>query len=232
MESHNEKQSGNSWLRIRNTKVWGYMESQEAAGLPHRLPGVASKELFSKKIERARKLAMTPPGTGHDCFLSGIIVQATVIAPTYWWPQLQRYHHVEIVSSTSVMHKLGDIASALLALEDAPDRDLLIMKFLRPFFCPHTDDRTLLSFASCALDWLGKGEKDIGALRCNLPSGYLQEARITTNFRQLKTIYLQRRSHPLHEWQEFCDFIRELPHSDLIIGEEKIHGNEEASKES
>ena len=232
MGNHNVKQSGNSWLRIRNTKVWGYMESQEAAGLPHRLPGDASKELFRKKIDRARKLAMTPPGTGHDCFLSGIIVQTTVIAPTYWWPQLQRYHHVEIVSSTSVMHKLGDIARGLLPLEDAKDRDSLILKFLRPFFCPLTDERTLLSFASCALDWLGNGEKDIGALRCNLPSGYLQEARITTNFRQLKTIYLQRRTHHLHEWQEFCDFIRELPYSDLIIGEERNHGNEETAKES
>lgn len=233
MESRRVRQSNDSWLKISKAKVWGYMESQDAAGLPHRLPGVAANELFSRKIDRAKRLAMTPPGTGHDCFLSGIVVQATVIAPTYWWPQLQRYHHVEIVSSTSVMHRIKDLVSSLQTLDDATDRDSRAVKFLRPYFCTRTDSRTLLAFADYALGWLRNGGDDIGVLRCNLPSGFLQEARICTNFRQLKTIYRQRRTHQLHEWQEFCDFIRDLPYSDLITSsEETANGNGTEAKDS
>ena len=43
-------------------------------------------------------------------------------------------------------------------------------------------------------------------------------ASMTTNYRQLKTIYAQRRHHRLPEWQAFCDWIETLPYANLIIG--------------
>jgi len=53
------------------------------------------------------------------------------------------------------------------------------------------------------------------------PTGMKLTARITTNYRQLKTIYKQRRDHRLPEWRAFCEWIRSLPHSDLITGEKE-----------
>jgi hypothetical protein len=41
---------------------------------------------------------------------------------------------------------------------------------------------------------------------------------MTTNYRQLKTIYKQRRTHTLPEWQAFCDWIETLPYADMITG--------------
>ena len=35
--------------------------------------------------DRAKKLATTRGGNGHDCFLKGIIVQVDITAPQYWW---------------------------------------------------------------------------------------------------------------------------------------------------
>ena len=48
------------------------------------------------------------------------------------------------------------------------------------------------------------------------PAGFKITAKMTTNYRQLKTIYAQRRHHRLPEWQAFCDWVLTLPHSELI----------------
>ena len=50
------------------------------------------------------------------------------------------------------------------------------------------------------------------------PAGFMLTAGITTNYRQLKTIYMQRKDHRLPEWRAFCRWIETLPHSELIIG--------------
>ena len=53
------------------------------------------------------------------------------------------------------------------------------------------------------------------------PSGFKLTARMTTNYRQLKTIYQQRRTHRLPEWRAFCEWIETLPHSEFIIGNDE-----------
>ena len=47
----------------------------------------------------------------------------------------------------------------------------------------------------------------------NVPAGLKLTARISTNYRQLKTIYYQRKNHRLPEWRKFCNWMEtELPH--------------------
>jgi hypothetical protein len=48
------------------------------------------------------------------------------------------------------------------------------------------------------------------------PAGFRLTARMTTNYRQLKTIYHQRRTHRLPEWRAFCSWIETLPHSEFL----------------
>ena len=46
----------------------------------------------------------------------------------------------------------------------------------------------------------------------NLPSGFKLTARMTTNYRCLINIYIQRHDHRLQEWREFCNqLLEELP---------------------
>ena len=40
---------------------------------------------------------------------------------------------------------------------------------------------------------------------------------MTTNYRQLKTIYAQRRTHRLPEWREFCAWVETLPMAKELI---------------
>jgi hypothetical protein len=52
------------------------------------------------------------------------------------------------------------------------------------------------------------------------PCGFKLTAAMTTNYRQLKTIYYQRRNHRLPEWREFCQQIEQLPYfKELVLGE-------------
>ena len=50
------------------------------------------------------------------------------------------------------------------------------------------------------------------------PAGCQITAGLTTNYRQLKTIYAQRKNHRLPEWREFCKWIETLPMAELITG--------------
>ena len=51
------------------------------------------------------------------------------------------------------------------------------------------------------------------------PCGFRLTAGMTTNYRQLKTIYAQRKTHRLPEWRAFCKWIESLPMAkELICG--------------
>lgn len=64
-----------------------------------------------------------------------------------------------------------------------------------------------------------KDPEDYLRLLYSCPVGLKLTARMTTNYRQLKTIYRQRKNHRLPEWQAFCRWIETLPYAkELIIG--------------
>lgn len=189
-------------IRIEDTRVYGLDESIVASGLPFSFTP-------SAKEERALKLAQCKHGTGHDNWLCGVIVQCTITAPRYWWPEAQRYHHVDIVSATSTMHMLKAFVERCHACSDADERGRLIAAH----FDPATEPTMIDGFLSMAY-----GCDDIGRIKANLPEGFLQKARITTNYRQLKTMYLQRCSHQLDEWRDMCKWIRGLPMMAEMLG--------------
>lgn len=68
--------------------------------------GDGKLEIIKVMSPTISKLANAKPGSGHDCFLKGINVSFDISYPVYWSPQLQRYHYLDIVSSTSAMHRL------------------------------------------------------------------------------------------------------------------------------
>ena len=62
-------------------------------------------------------------------------------------------------------------------------------------------------------------------MRCisDCPMGAELFVRVSTNYKQLQTIYWQRKDHKLREdWGAFIKFVESLPYADeLIIGREK-----------
>ena len=51
-------------------------------------------------------LARAAPGTGHDNFLNGIIVQFDLTCTNKMWVEMERYHFIDFVSSQSTMHRI------------------------------------------------------------------------------------------------------------------------------
>ena len=54
-----------------------------------------------------------------------------------------------------------------------------------------------------------------------LPSSYNQKRTVMLNYEVLANIYKSRQNHKLDEWHTFCDWIKMLPYSELITGENK-----------
>ena len=53
-----------------------------------------------------------------------------------------------------------------------------------------------------------------------LPTSYNQKRTVMLNYEVLANIYKSRRHHRLDEWHTLCDWIEELPYSELITGKE------------
>jgi hypothetical protein len=47
----------------------------------------------------------------------------------------------------------------------------------------------------------------------------MMKATISLNYEVLVNIFHGRKNHKVVEWHTFCDWIKNLPYSDLIIGE-------------
>lgn len=49
------------------------------------------------------------------------------------------------------------------------------------------------------------------------PAGFTLTARMTTNYRCLRNIYMQRKDHRLPEWRAFCEWIETLPYAKELL---------------
>lgn len=174
--------------------------------------GDKRREWCERQVRRAAGLGGCGGGESHDCYLCGIGVSFCVTAPRYWYPEMQRYHFAEIVSSTSTMHRLRGVCGKVLAGE---------MDW-RECFAEGASERAVM-FALGEMrrvmddDGISDNEK-VRLVKCLLPESYLQTCRVSTNYRQLKTWVRQRSAHRLAEWREACLWVHTLPWFDELCG--------------
>lgn len=193
---------------VTNSVVYGLERAVKASGNPMRTI-IDTSDADEKDFIRAGKLGGARNGEGHDNFLKGILVHADVTAPLYWWKQAQRYHWFDFVSSQSTMHCLLKFKVGEQCVEDTNKEILQIMEKL-------------------IADYLALDEKDPNKkarwreLVASLPCGFCLGATMTTNYQQLKTMYLQRRYHKLEEWHIFCAWCESLPHFVELTGVDKL----------
>lgn len=191
-------------FHIESTEVYGLNKATIASGNAMRTV-MANNVLdpTDKDLKRAALLGTTGPGEGHDNFLNGIIVQFDLYAPLYMWKQIQRYHFLDFISSQSTMHRLlkFDVAAQCVS-----DTDPVIVRRYQDLVADY-------NAAPDAAKWR--------TLVASLPCGFVLGATMTTNYRQLKTIYLQRRNHKLREWHDFCAWCETLPlFTTICLGED------------
>lgn len=177
-------------MKITNVKIFGLEESIKAS----KYPMSTNTDLCTAEVTpTVENLASAPLGSGHDQFLTGIIVQFDLTFSLKAWTELQRYHFVDFVSSQSTMHRIAKF-----------DVEAQCNEYVTEDTIKHVKALTERYNAS-------QSEEDYLTLLYNVPTGFELTARLTTNYRQLKTIYKQRKHHRLPEWREFCAWVESLP---------------------
>lgn len=85
-------------------------------------------------------------------------------------------------------------------------------------YSPYTDARAIALMEEL-VETYNETKDPEDYLRClyTNPCGFKLMAGMTTNYRQLKTIYGQRKNHRLPEWREFCKWIETLPMANELI---------------
>ena len=154
--------------------------------------------------------------------MNGIIVQFDLTFTNKAWVEAERYHFLDFVSSQSTMHRITRFDLDEVYISYVDPRIVEIMKEkVREYNDLQADIKRLKAEGkdTTTLNDVAK-DKYLQILYSN-PAGFRLTARMTTNYRQLKTIYFQRRDHRLPEWRAFCKWIETLPYSEFIIGSEQ-----------
>ena len=203
---------------VSNTRVYGFDESIKASKYPM---ATNTEDCTVEITERQKVLANSPKGEGHDNFLCGIIVQFDLTFTVKAWTEAERYHFFDIVSSQSTMHRISrfDLDEQYIGYVD--ERIIAIMKEkVESYNELERKVQKAKKEKSLSEVWIKDAEEDLKTRYLEIlysnPCGFRLTAAMSTNYRQLKTIYSQRRFHRLPEWREFCDWILTLPHSELI----------------
>lgn len=176
---------------ISNVNVYGVEESVKASKYPM---SVDTESCTYEITPRVRSLGTCKTGTGHDNFLNGCIVQFDLSFTIKAWTEAERYHFFDFVSSQSTMHRIAQLDVRNQCNEYVTENTIREVERLKEIYLA---DRTAENYLT---------------LLYNVPVGFRLTARMTTNYRQLKTIYQQRKNHRLPEWQEFCKWCESLPY--------------------
>lgn len=146
-----------------------------------------------KHVKRGCLLGNTKMGCAEDNYLNGVIVQFDLTLSNKAWVEAERYHFLDFVSSMSTMHRIAKMDINDCCNEYVDERiKTVVNNLVEQYNADPTPEKYL-------------------TLLYNIPSGFEITARMTTNYRQLKTIWNQRHNHRLPEWREFCKEIEELP---------------------
>ena len=194
-------------VQIKNLKIYELKESIIACrnAMRTNLPDYESLDEFEKSLNRAISLCKTPSNSGEANFLTGIRVAFDITYPNYFSPELQRYHWIDIVTSSSKMHKLSSIVMA-------------------DSFNKYVNSEIIEIIRSLAINYnIDPTYENRMKLISNCPQGIELFMRINTNYMQLKNIYHQRKNHRLKEdWGEFCSMIENLPYFEEFINTTKL----------
>lgn len=191
---------------ISNETVYGLESSIRRAKYPM---STDTSTLNADLTDGIKKLAQSGRGEGHDQWLTGVVVQFDLTLTVKCWTEAERYHFLDFISSQSTMHRITKF-----------DLDKAYIEYVDPRIVDIMKEKVALYNEMCAAEVRDEEaikEQYLKILYSN-PCGFKLTAGMTTNYRQLKTIYNQRKTHRLPEWRAFCEWVHTLPMSELITG--------------
>jgi hypothetical protein len=148
---------------------------------------------------------------GHNKVLEFIQTYWDITAARYFWQEFDTYRIGVSKSSESTMHNLLDRDMELLDLESGIDE-----------FVVETQKYQVKLFneAKEKISELPKAFR-INELKKLLPESYLQRRIVCINYKALRNILSQRRTHTLSEWKLFCSEVERQVGCPEFLKEEK-----------
>ena len=225
---------------VSNVKIYDLEESLIASGYPMRTQS-GMREVEEKDIKRGVNLvnATKKGNTAHHQFLTGIRVNFDLTCSNKMWVEAERYRFLEFVSSQSTMHRITkfdldkcyneyvdqriiDILKEKVAEYNKILKEIENLKQERDFpqktFFDEQAKETFIKLKNNAIKVLEiKAKNKYLEILYSNPAGFTLTARMTTNYRCLRNIYIQRHDHRLPEWRAFCKWIETLPYAEEFL---------------
>ena len=201
-------------MKLENIKVYDLEESLIASGYPMRTE-LTSRHADEKDLKRGLSLTKASNGNGaHGQWLTGVRVAFDLTCTNKMWVEAERYRFLEFVSSQSTMHRITKFNLDEAYCEYVDPRVIEIMKEKVAIYNDLLECSKIWPehMTQEELEEAKKGlkRKYLEILYTN-PAGFELTARMTTNYRCLLNIYIQRWDHRLPEWREFCAELLKLP---------------------
>lgn len=149
-------------------------------------------------------------GTDHRKFMRMIVVYADITAPLYWWKEFDTYKVGTVANSCSTMHTIHKREFILDDFSHEHMSNDVLIELERIIDVLNIRRRDFLETKEKTFWW------DMIQL---LPQSYNQKRTMMMNYEVLSNIYKSRKGHKLDEWNVLCDWIKKLPYSELITGE-------------
>lgn len=195
---------------LSNIRVYDFEESLIASGYAMRTEVGNKTTIDAKDLKRGKLLTKLSLTNGaHAQWLTGVRVNFDVTFTNKAWVEAERYRFFEFVTSQSTMHRITKFDLGASYNEYVDSRMVEIMREKINTY------NTLIAKEDIELsDEIKRLYLEI--LYSN-PSGFKITARITTNYRCLLNMYLQRHDHRLPEWREFCKELLTLPYFKVLL---------------
>lgn len=221
-------------MKVDNIKIYDLEESILASGYPMRIEAKIKQEELTnlhnrlypedihaeesphyeeadKAIRRCLNLAKASNGNGaHGQWMTGVKVSFDLTCSNKMWIEAERYRFLEFVSSQSTMHRISKFKIADQCNEYVDPRVIDVCEGLSKQY-NDICDQIANSNEKNSEDLIERKKKAYLRLLYSIPAGFELTARMTTNYRCLLNIYIQRHDHRLPEWREFCEKLLELP---------------------
>ena len=210
---------------VSNVDIYDLEKSILASGYPMRTI-IPNRDITEKDLARCKNLVnATKTGNGaHAQFMTGIRVNFDLTFSNKAWVEAERYRFLEFVSSQSTMHRITKfdldnqynkyVDSRIIEIMKSKVQEYNKVMELRDSY--DKDDQRNISpqLREDLTEWLKNAYLEI--LYSN-PAGFTLTARMTTNYRCLRNIYMQRKDHRLPEWRAFCKWIETLPYAQELL---------------
>ena len=190
----------NSWARMDSYKT--HIEDAETLQ-------TADFEFFIGENDLKLMNSLAKGGPVHAKYRRMIPVFLTINAPLYWWKEFDTYKVGTTANSTSTMHTIHKKRFSIddFSIENMTITGIAALRVVIDFL---ENQRFIFNETKDKAVWC-----DIISL---LPSSYNQKRTVTMNYENLVNMYHARKNHKLDEWHTFCDWIKELPYSEIITG--------------